>query len=408
MKKTLSLVFLSVLLISLVSFVYATNENTVASITGSAVNENAGNNGSGCAKEGEKFSKVYNDEYLEKCCSGLTEWNSGMDTRISIEDKCYETRLMSGNPIGICLNCGNNICEIKETPCNCPSDCIGKEKSDYLTKKSFCDSTYYSILVCNDSINEDLDICRLCSNISDENNNLSVVCPQDMKECSNGFLVGRNPNNNCEFNECPGNDNNNSNKTHCAANNQMCGGIAGIACCGNMECYYGENEGMPDASGVCIANPNQIWNRFRNENGDEFEIGENGTGKKIRIKNITSHTDGLNITPEQDRERNQTKLKIKLSNGRNAEIKIMPDVASQVALERLRLKCETRNCSIELKEVGNNKVAYELITEKQAKILALIQSKMQVKAQVDAETGELIRVKKPWWAFLATEESETA
>jgi hypothetical protein len=28
---------------------------------------------------------------------------------------------------------------------------------------------------------------------------------------------------------------------------------------------------------------------------------------------------------------------------------------------------------------------------------------MQVQAQVDAETGEIIQVNKPWWAFLAVE-----
>jgi len=31
---------------------------------------------------------------------------------------------------------------------------------------------------------------------------------------------------------------------------------------------------------------------------------------------------------------------------------------------------------------------------------------MNVEAQVDAETGEIIRVKKPWWAFLASEPAE--
>jgi len=31
---------------------------------------------------------------------------------------------------------------------------------------------------------------------------------------------------------------------------------------------------------------------------------------------------------------------------------------------------------------------------------------MDVSAQIDAETGEIIRVKKPWWAFLASEPEE--
>ena len=31
---------------------------------------------------------------------------------------------------------------------------------------------------------------------------------------------------------------------------------------------------------------------------------------------------------------------------------------------------------------------------------------MDVEAQVDAESGEVIQTKKPWWAFLASEPVE--
>jgi hypothetical protein len=93
------------------------------------------------------------------------------------------------------------------------------------------------------------------------------------------------------------------------------------------------------------------------------------------------------------------------------EVKIMPDTASERALERLRLNVcsEENNCSIELKEVGNGnqtKAAYEVKVEKQARVLGLFKTKMQVQAQVDAENGEVIQTKKPWWAFLASESEE--
>ena len=106
-----------------------------------------------------------------------------------------------------------------------------------------------------------------------------------------------------------------------------------------------------------------------------------------------------------------TKLKVKLSNGNKADIKVMPDVASETALERLRLKvCSSENnCSIELKEVpvkNQKKAAYEIQVERHFKILSLFEAKARVKAQVDAETGEIIIVKKPWWAFLAIEPEE--
>ncbi len=39
-------------------------------------------------------------------------------------------------------------------------------------------------------------------------------------------------------------------------------------------------------------------------------------------------------------------------------------------------------------------------------IFGLFNVKMNVQAQVDAETGELVRVNSPWWAFLASEAEE--
>lgn len=132
------------------------------------------------------------------------------------------------------------------------------------------------------------------------------------------------------------------------------------------------------------------------------------TLRELRVGNVSVRTK-MNITKEV--AENKTKLKVNMSNGKGAEIKVMPDTASEIALERLRLKvCSPENnCSIQLKEVGkgeNSKVAYELQIERHAKLLGLFAAKMQVKTQVDAETGDVIKVMKPWWAFLAAEPQE--
>ncbi|VVB77953.1 Uncharacterised protein [uncultured archaeon] len=89
-----------------------------------------------------------------------------------------------------------------------------------------------------------------------------------------------------------------------------------------------------------------------------------------------------------------------LSNGKKAEIKIMPETASQKAIQRLG----ELGFNITLKEVGNGnetRVVYELTAEKEGKMLGLFKIKGKVSSEVDAETGEVILVKKPWWAFLA-------
>ncbi len=114
-----------------------------------------------CAKEGEQFSSVLKDGYPKNCCEGLAKWFSGFDTHISIADKCYETGLYAASQLGVCINCGNNVCEDIENPCNCQQDCAGKEKSDYATIEEFCNNDFTSY--CEDSTEEqETKLCNLC------------------------------------------------------------------------------------------------------------------------------------------------------------------------------------------------------------------------------------------------------
>lgn len=128
---------------------------------------------------------------------------------------------------------------------------------------------------------------------------------------------------------------------------------------------------------------------------------------ELREGNITVKTN-LSLTKV---ENNKSKLEAELSNGRKAQIKIMPETASETALARLRLKVcnESNNCTIVLKEVGNGnqtKVEYNVQIERHSRILGIFQKKMQVSAEVDAETGAIIGEHKPWWAFIAAEPTE--
>ena len=137
------------------------------------------------------------------------------------------------------------------------------------------------------------------------------------------------------------------------------------------------------------------------QNENQFKLKVGG----VEVKS------NMQVGSEYDSVQNRTRLMTQLSNGKNAEIKVMPNTASERALERLRLKVcsEEQGCQIEIKEVGSReqtKLAYELKTQRQARVFGLFKAQMQVQAQVDAENGEIIRVKKPWWAFLATEPDE--
>ena len=142
------------------------------------------------------------------------------------------------------------------------------------------------------------------------------------------------------------------------------------------------------------------------ENGQGIQVQEqNNNRTQLRVRNVSAHT---SMELNQEQVQNKTRLKVKLSNGMGAEIKVMPDTASERALEALRLHVcsEENNCVIELKEVGQGegvRAAYEIRVQKEARIFGIFKTKMQVQAQVDGETGEVIQTKKPWWAFLAVE-----
>jgi hypothetical protein len=184
-----------------------------------------------------------------------------------------------------------------------------------------------------------------------------------------------------------------------------------------------EQPNLISAQEKNIGNDSALRERInaRIENGEY--VMEDGNRIKIekRENNRIQLMDGnrsiyCDCNLSQEQIQNRTRLKVALSNGRNAEIKIMPNVASEVALERLRLRncIAEENCTIELKEVNasreingtRQRLAYELQTKRESRIFGLFKAKMQVRAQVDAENGDVIAVKKPWWAFLARESKE--
>ncbi|MBW6442604.1 hypothetical protein K0A97_02370 [Patescibacteria group bacterium] len=182
-----------------------------------------------------------------------------------------------------------------------------------------------------------------------------------------------------------------------------------LAANGNSGNGQGVANGTQNYTGSLNQNQVRVQaGTYMNQAGEQMQIRE-GVGNETRLQvGGVEAKSKMQIGSEYDSAQNRTKLKTQLSNGRNAEIKVMPNTASERAIERLQLNfCNSENnCSIELKEVGNGeqaKLAYEVKAQKEARVLAMFKTKMQVRAQIDAETEEVIQAKKPWWAFLATE-----
>jgi len=174
--------------------------------------------------------------------------------------------------------------------------------------------------------------------------------------------------------------------------------------------------------------------RNTEQNGNTITVTtevQNKNVEIIRTRTITRNCDGNNCTGEmqitvQKTKDNETIIRSKnvsvITNwdieindsdnetyadfiGYKKQIKIMPDTASERALERLRLKVcnESNNCTIQLKDVSNNQteLRYELQIERHYRLLGMFKTKAQVKAEIGAESGNVTITKKPWWAFLA-------
>ena len=111
-----------------------------------------------CANRGERISNL-TDELYNSCCTRLTAWDAGTNTKISIGNQCYESGVQGGKEFGICIDCGNTICEENENACSCPEDCTNGENSQYATAEAFCEDWK---LNCQHELSKNLPMCQLC------------------------------------------------------------------------------------------------------------------------------------------------------------------------------------------------------------------------------------------------------
>ena len=90
-------------------------------------------------------------------------------------------------------------------------------------------------------------------------------------------------------------------------------------------------------------------------------------------------------------------LAFELKNGSTKEIEVLPNQAYEKARKRLKVHFE----DVELKE-ANGKFNYELKTQQRMRLFGIIPVKGEFVADVDAETGDLIKAKKPWFRFFSS------
>ena len=91
----------------------------------------------------------------------------------------------------------------------------------------------------------------------------------------------------------------------------------------------------------------------------------------------------------------ENKLFIKTKAG-NKEIKILPEEAVSKIKETIEIK------KIELKKETATLV-YSIKGAKKAKFLFIFPIELEIEEKINAETGEVISITKPWWSFFVKE-----
>jgi hypothetical protein len=127
-------------------------------------------------------------------------------------------------------------------------------------------------------------------------------------------------------------------------------------------------------------------------NGRELTITAGKSGNTIiQVK-------GENMTTKVVLYKSDGKLYGVFKNNETRVVKMLPDQVKEKIKEKMARQLENEN--ITLDENGT----YDYKGEKKARLFFIIPVREKVNAEVDSETGEIVKLGKPWWAFLARDE----
>ena len=132
---------------------------------------------------------------------------------------------------------------------------------------------------------------------------------------------------------------------------------------------------------------------------------ENG-GREMTITagnsgNIIVQVKGVDMSTNVTLYKSEGKVYGVFKDNQTKEIKVMPDEVKEKIRQRTKARLE--NYNITLDEEG----VYQVQAKKKARLFFLIPVREKVKLQINSETGEIIKMRNPWWGFLARDVEET-
>lgn len=133
----------------------------------------------------------------------------------------------------------------------------------------------------------------------------------------------------------------------------------------------------------------------------EIERNEEGITRQVQING-----EDVGVSEELEIndlfEENESELQAVLSNGNTTRIKVLPEQVRERVRERLRTR-NISNMSLEQVRYRNiPRVVYNIETNQNGRFLGIFKLALKSETQIDPETGEVLDVNRPWWAFLVS------
>ncbi len=119
-----------------------------------------------------------------------------------------------------------------------------------------------------------------------------------------------------------------------------------------------------------------------------------------RSGNIIVQTKGVNASTNVELYKAEGKLYGVFKDNETRTIKLLPDQVREKIRERLARQLEDENITLDEDNV------YRYSAEKRARLFSIFPVKVRVNAELDPETGKILRLRNSWWAFLARDEGE--
>ncbi|MBU0893818.1 MAG: hypothetical protein KKF48_03885 [Nanoarchaeota archaeon] len=387
-----------------------------------------------CAQEGESKGLI------TECCEGLIAVGNSEKNN---EGKC----ITAPGGYGTCTDCGNGICEAWEGECSCPKDCTEVDEERYCEENEDCVEavnksdccTYHCPTVLNKATieaNDDYvvpvpgnDYGINCTDVICESTCAAVVmvpkcvnnlckfvnpqcfkdsdCPSG-KECKKGICILEEENDNedenkvcCKRTRLKGNKDswyNSIEETDCISSGEFNAEIVNNNFCEKIKQAIQEKNRLKfeyrtgqECTDSCVCTGRTI--KCRLENGEREMTIFAGSGNRIfQVK-------GINASTKIELYHYNNKTYGNFTKG-TKEI-ILPDQVQ----EKIRQRIKQKTCECDKIELTEDAI-YEVQAKKKARLFWIIPVREKARIQVNAENGEILKFRNPWWGFLANDIEE--